>query len=324
MLWPAQVGAFSVIMGKHGSNFDSSEFPFSYLTIEDDKTTLTPAMNLFTVGTKRDTDKWPKRDRRKDPDKLDLISFELFSSYIVEKMIRGSEILQKLYEETPRKQKYIKYKGMVILRLLLKTCRKYYQLALKKYYGGQLLKRLKGYSFKDTAALQNILKTGKRDAGPWLDIAGLLAPKSAVQAIVEDLKNGRVDSVKQLRHRFKVVYDRHDEYAWSWYTQILEDELGIRVDEVTEERLLQLIKDWKSSSLKLNNMILKDAEKEFDQNSRIGFGIDGDEEVQLADFSVVRGTYEGNSFVKSLQAENEAIERKADEWIERLEEVFAV
>lgn len=324
LLWPSRVGAFSVVMDKHGVNFDSSDFPFSYLTVEDGKTTLTPAMNLFTVGTKRDTDKWPKRDRRQDPDKLDLIRFELFSPYIVGKMIRGSEILQGLYEKTPKEHKYVKYKGLVILRLLLKTCRKYYQLALRKYFGEQLLHRLADYSFKDTAALRHIFEIRKNGTGEWVDIAGLLAPQSAVQGIVDELKAGRVESVDQLRGQFQDLYDDYEEYAWSWYAQTLQAELGIDVKDITDEQLTKLIEDWKDSSLKLNNMILKDAEKEFDQNSRIGFGLDGDESVQVADFSVVRGNYDDNSFVRSLRAENHNIEKTSAEWVGRLEEVFGV
>ena len=157
-----------------------------------------------------------------------------------------------------------------------------------------------------------------------MDIAGLLAPQSAVQAIVEDLKAGRIESVDQLRGQFQDIYDDYEEYAWSWYAQTLQAELGIDVKDITDEQLTKLIEDWKDSSLKLNNMILKDAEKEFDQNSRIGFGVDGGESVQTADFSAVRGNYDENSFVRSLRAENHNIEKTAAEWVGRLEEVFGV
>ena len=85
LLLPCHIGAYTVVMGKHYANFDSSDFPFSYISEEKGKSELTPAMNLFTVGTRRDVDKWPARDRRKDPDKLDLIHFDLFNPYIVGK-----------------------------------------------------------------------------------------------------------------------------------------------------------------------------------------------------------------------------------------------
>ncbi|MGQ9621784.1 MAG: DUF4954 family protein, partial [Bacteroidales bacterium] len=71
LLFPCHVGAYTVVTGKHYTNFDSSDFPFSYISEEKGKSELTPAINLFTVGTRRDIDKWPARDRRKDPDRLD-------------------------------------------------------------------------------------------------------------------------------------------------------------------------------------------------------------------------------------------------------------
>lgn len=322
LLWPCRIGAFSVVMDKHSSNFDTSEFPFSYITVEDGKSTLTPAMNLFTVGTRRDSEKWPRRDRRTDPDKLDLIHFELFSPYIVAKMIRGSEILQKLYEETPKEQKYVKYKGVSILRLLMKTCRKYYQIALKKYFGEQLLKRLEGHAFDNLTDLRKTLQPGETGAGDWTDLAGLFAPTAVIQTLAEQLKKGQVKSVEQLRAALKTIFDHFDEYAWAWYTHTLEREYGISISLATKDQLVGLIEEWKSNAMKLNNMILKDAEKEFDQNSRIGFGVDGDEAVKEADFSRVRGAYESNEFVRSLQAENEEIGRKAADWGVRLEQAF--
>ena len=315
LLWPSRVGAFTVVMDKHSANFDSSDFPFSYLTVEDGRSMLTPAMNLLTVGTRRDSDKWPNRDRRKDPDKLDLIHFELFNPYVIAKILRGSAILQTLYENTPKKQKYVKYRGVSMLRLLLKTCRKYYQLALKKYFGEQLLNKLEKGNFHNLSELHNYLRPEKSNADDWIDMAGLLAPREPVQSIIDDLKIQKISELAQLRKRFEEVYNNYDAYAWSWYAATLANETGIKLDQITTAELLDLVSQWKVNAQKLNNMILKDAEKEFDQNSRIGFGIDGNEEAKSDDFSAVRGTYEGNNFVLKLREENEEIETKANHWI---------
>jgi len=80
LLLPCRLGAFTVVMGKHYKNFDSSDFPFSYITEEKGRSELTPAMNIFTVGTRRDSEKWASRDIRE----LILISwifihFDLFN-----------------------------------------------------------------------------------------------------------------------------------------------------------------------------------------------------------------------------------------------------
>ncbi|MBL8993985.1 MAG: DUF4954 family protein, partial [Spirochaetia bacterium] len=41
--WPAQVGAFSTVVGNHGRSFDSTDFPFSLLIGEGAKTRIYPA-----------------------------------------------------------------------------------------------------------------------------------------------------------------------------------------------------------------------------------------------------------------------------------------
>lgn len=317
LLWPSRIGAFSVVMDKHGSNFDTSWFPFSYITLEGGRSMLTPAMNLFTVGTKRDSQKWPNRDRRKDPNKLDILNFEVLSPYIVGKIIRGSELLQELLDQASAEQKIVTFNGIGIKRLLLKTCRKYYQIALKKYYGDQLLSHLTDKSFENIEDLRSLFSVNQVSGEKWIDISGMLAPSASIDEIVEDLKNHQIDSIEKLSERLKIVHDSYHELAWGWYAQTLKSQLSINLDQITPGQLIEIIRDWQINSTKLNNMILKDAQKEFDSASRIGFGVDGDEETRDADFAAVRGTYEENEFIQKLKAENEEIENKAHFWIER-------
>ena len=96
LLWPAKVGAFSLVMGRHVSHQDTSDLPFSYL-IEDQSTSyIVPGANLKSVGTIRDAQKWPRRDARKDPDRLDCINYNLLSPFTIQKMVKGSMILKEL------------------------------------------------------------------------------------------------------------------------------------------------------------------------------------------------------------------------------------
>ncbi len=200
LLLPVHIGAFTVVMGKHYANFDSSDFPFSYISEEKGKSELTPAMNLFTVGTRRDIDKWPARDRRKDPDKLDLIHFDLFSPYIVGKIINGINILNELAEKTDKKQDYVNYKGINIHRLLLKTTRKYYEMALKLYIGQEVVKRIQGMDYNSSLKdLRNMLTAqGTDGTGKWVEICGLFSPASKIDELVDSVKTGKIRSVDEL------------------------------------------------------------------------------------------------------------------------------
>ena len=98
VLYPAKIGAFSLVMGRHVNNPDTSDLPFSYLIEQQGVTYIIPGVNLKSVGTIRDVKKWPSRDKRKDPHRLDHINFNHLSPFTVQKMFDGIEILEKLKE----------------------------------------------------------------------------------------------------------------------------------------------------------------------------------------------------------------------------------
>ena len=317
LLLPDHIGAFTVVMGKHYVNFNTADFPFSYISEEKGKSELTPAMNLFTVGTRRDIDKWPARDRRKDRDKPDLIHFDLFNPYIVGKIVNGINILNDLAEKADLKQDYVSYKGINIRRLLLKTTRKYYETALKLYIGQQVVKRIEGLDKNSSLTdLKNMLTAHGTDAtGKWLDICGLFSPATKIDELVDSVKTGKIKSVNELSDKLAAIYDNYDIYAWSWCSDLICQQAGDKPENLPVESLIRIISDWKVNAIKLNNMILKDAEKEFDPGSKFGFGIDGDIETRDNDFQAVRGSYDKNKFVISLQKESKEIEVKADRLI---------
>ncbi len=82
--------------------------------------------------------------------------------------------------------------------------------------------------------------------------------------------------------------------------------------------IITFIMEWKESAIKLNNMILQDALKEFDITSHYGYGIDGDEHINNRDFEAVRGTFEGNKFVATLRTEIAVIEKKGTDLVSML------
>jgi len=321
LLLPSHIGAFTVVMGKHYVNFDTADFPFSYISEEKGKSELTPAMNLFTVGTRRDIDKWPARDRRKDPDKLDLIHFDLFSPYIVGRMINGINILNELAEKTDKKQDYVNYKGINIHRLLLKPTRKYYEMALKLYIGQEVVKRIQGMDYNSTLIdLRNMLiAQGTDGTGKWVEICGLFSPASKIDELVDLVKTCKIRSLDELNENLNSIYKNYDKYAWIWCSNLISQQTGDKLENIAIDSLIQIITDWKTNAIKLNNMILKDAEKEFDPGSKLGFGIDGDVETRDSDFQAVRGIYDKNIFVTGLQKESKEIEEKANKLIAFLE-----
>jgi hypothetical protein len=320
LILPTVVGAFTVVMGKHYGNFDTSDFPFSYITEEKGKSELTPAMNLFSVGTRRDSEKWQKRDKRKSPGKNDLIHFDLYNPYVVGKMVNGFHILGELAEKSLKAQEFVNYKGININRLLLKATRKYYEMGIKIYIGQEIVKRLEGIDSQTTwLEIRERLISGEEGKGKWLEICGLFSPKSKVDELVEMIKAGDITFLDNISGGLQLIYDNYPGYSWNWCAELISLHSGIDVNNISVLNLIGLLKDWKINALKMNNMTLKDAEKEFDVSSRLGFGLDGDDQTRVMDFQAVRGTYQENKFVLGLQEEVKVIEMNADNLIAQLE-----
>ena len=165
-------------------------------------------------------------------------------------------------------------------------------------------------SYGDWESVKKALSGSATEDGPWYDLAGLTAAGHRIDKLVGEIGNGQIDNYKALTDSLKEIYDRYDEDSWNWCLSVIRKWHG--ESELSKDLLIKIIGEWKVNSIKLNNMILKDAMKEFDQGSMTGFGIDGDEEVKIRDFEAVRGSYDDNGFVKQLQGESEEITTKAE------------
>jgi len=305
LLWPARVGPFTAVMGKHYANFDSRDMPFSYVTAEKEGSVLSPAVNLFTVGTKRDGDKWPSRDGRTDPDMLDLIHFPVFSPLTIGRCMNGLAILSQLYADAPRERQYVSHGGIKIKRLLCRTAKKHYTAAIQTYLGEKLADRL-----ESGASLE---PTGLEGAEDWVDVLGMLAPQSQVESLCTAIETGEVADLADLETRLRAIHAAYDEYEWNWVCKAWSGFSAKKAPAaMTDDERKAAITTWQKSAVKLNNMILGDAKKEFDIQTRLGFGIDGDESVRDADFEAVRGTPDENKFVRQIRQESEAITARAE------------
>ena len=313
LLWPCRIGAYSVVMGKNLASFDTSDLPFSYINVEHERSMLTPGMNLFTVGTRRDSEKWPTRDKRTDPEKYDLINFDFLSPYIVQKVVRGLDVLTELYEKAAKKQETVFYKGIRIKRLMLKSTRKYYEMAFHIFLGNQLLEKMENN--EDISSMDDLRKAlapiSQEKPGKWLDLAGMIASETAVLDLVSDIGSGSIGSLEELLAGLKQIHSSYETEVWDWTAGLMAERLDLDVEKLSKEELLDLITSWETEFIKLDKMILMDASKEFDVSSKIGFGIDGDEEVRDADFAAVRGMADENKFIVGIKKEMEQIEKRA-------------
>ncbi|MBP3563688.1 MAG: DUF4954 family protein [Bacteroidales bacterium] len=303
LLWPAKVGAFSLVMGRHVSHQDTSNLPFSYLIEQQNVSYIMPGANLKSVGTIRDAKKWPGRDGRKDPDKLDQINYNLLSPYTIQKMLNGVEVLKQLQTVSGMNSDTYTYQSGKIKSSSLKNGLKYYGMAIDKFLGNSLLTRIMNSEFKTIDDLRKAFEPKSvYGEGDWVDISGMIAPKEAVTALLDDIQSGVLTDIAMVNERFAEMHGKYYFYEWRWAHKVIQDYYGVNLSTVTAEKLRELVNRWKSSVVGLDNLIYEDARKEFSLSAMTSFGADGDEAQRKEDFMQVRGSFfEADPFVKSVK-----------------------
>ena len=299
VLYPAKIGAFSLVMGRHVNNPDTSDLPFSYLIEQQGVTYIIPGVNLKSVGTIRDVKKWPSRDKRNDPHRLDHINFNHLSPFTVQKMFDGIEILEKLKEASGNRADNYYYKKSIIRNASLHKGLKYYQTGIIKFLGNSFISRIQDADLSSDEGLRRALRRDNPvGAGHWLDISGLICPASEIERLCDDLAEGKVRDLVELGSRFGQIASNYYSYEWTWAYDAIEKFWGYDLATITRSQAIELISQWKNAVISLDKLIYDDAGKEFELSSMTGFGVDGDKVRRDADFTAVRGGgFNENPFV---------------------------
>lgn len=322
LLWPARIGPFTLIVGRHYRNPDTSSLPFSYLIESNDESILVPGINLKSVGTIRDAQKWPLRDRRKDSVKIDQVNFNLLSPYTIRKMFSGRELLKKLRSDAPSGTTSYDYNNMKISGSALERGIELYQTGINKFLGNSLIKRLEKTEFKSNEELRKrLIPDQQKGRGEWVDLAGLIAPKAEVDAFLDNIESGNKGSVEEMSESFIEMHKSYYTWEWTWSCEMLEDEAGSAVNKLTVADVIMIVERWKKSVVDLDNLLYEDARKEFTLSSMTGFGIDGGEDIKKLDFEQVRGEFESNSVVAAIQEHIKEKTALGDELIMRLRRI---
>jgi NDP-sugar pyrophosphorylase family protein len=302
LLWPARVGPFTLVMGRHYKNADTSDMPFSYLIENKDESWLVPGVNLRSVGTIRDAIKWPKRDKRLGTDLLDSINYNLLSPYTIRRMVNGQKILKNLKMVSARDYESYMWGATHIKKNSLDRGIQLYEMAIIKFLGNSFISRInRCHHCKTFEELKKCLSAkNKIGKGDWIDLAGLIAPKSQIDYLVSKIISGRITALSEIDKFLKQLHLEYYEYEWTWAFELYEEHYNTSFDIITIERLIQLIEDWKKSVVGLDWLLYEDAKKEFALTSMTGFGIDGDQEIKKLDFEGVRGTFKQNAFVSEI------------------------
>lgn len=254
LLMPAHIGTFSVCFGKLMYHPDTRSLPFSYLKAYSDIMYLSPGRNITTVGLYRDIRKWPKRDLRPQQSQKSIVNFDWLSPFSVGEIIEGKKILERLQEASGNQVSLYNYFNYVIKAHALKKGIENYDMALRIYMGA-VLKRVRKADANITPPNNNI------GTGKWTDLSGLLMPVSEENRLIDDIKNGNMETIHDVLDRFEDINKHYRAYQWAWTYQLIKQ--YYHLDTITTNDANRIHKDYIKARRTWIAEIRKDAEKEF-------------------------------------------------------------
>lgn len=244
ILWPAHFGPFTMVMGKVKSHPQVHKLPFSYVIADGPDTWLVPGINIKTVGTWRDVGKWQKRDVRPLSAKQDIVNYAFPSPYVVQYALEGMEVLRKLQQKVFGETEVVEYHGCKIKKDALQKGIQYYELIVKLF-------------LYDCFA-HNTTETEEAIGGRWLDMMGMLAPKSEIDSVVRDINSGAISSIEELKGILQQIHSHYKQGEQVYANFVMQNMGGSMF--VDKDRWLQEAEEAHSLWLR---MVKADAEKEF-------------------------------------------------------------
>ena len=242
-----------------------------------------------------------------DLDKLDYVNCNLLSPYTIQKIFKGCELLTSLRKVSGELSDLYSFHSMKIRNSSLVRGLELYRIAISKFLGNSIISRLGKAKISPENNLVECLRPDSMIGdGEWVDIAGLIAPKSEIDSIADKLVSGIVSDSAALDAEFRRLQDSYYDYEWTWAYGKIKEFYGFDPQKVKTDDLIKVVSGWKEDVIALDEMIYDDARKEFSLASMTGFGADGHKAEKEEDFEQVRGSFDDNPFVKEVLRHIEA------------------
>lgn len=249
LLLPANIGAFSVCLGKIANHPDTRALPFSYVISDGKDTFIVPGINISTVGLYRDIRKWPRRDVRIQSSRKSMINHDWLSPLTINEIIEGKKALESMKETAGEDTPFYTYNGCKISRNSLERGIRLYDMALKLFAG-------------EVAAGYDLTAEGRANGkGEWCDLAGMLLPKEEERNLVNAISNGFLRSMADVEMFMNNINDHYGEYLTAFTRDIIINQLG--AEEITESCIEKIILQGNEAKKEWISEIRKDAEKEY-------------------------------------------------------------
>jgi hypothetical protein len=224
-------------------------------------------------------------------------------------------LLVDLHEKTPRERSAVFHGGVVIKRVLLRSCARYYEQAMTRYLNGRVLERIEAAALATSwADVQNGLRSDGALGDPfaWTDVGGLLMPTERLRALEGDLVSGSLDSLEAVLERLSGIAAMYREDEWEFVCAAFASDRGFAPHEMTPAQAADVTGAWQAAADSLLRKTLDDSRSEFGPSARIGYGLGMTGDEREADFAAVRGSAETNAVVQKLARELAGLAERAE------------
>jgi hypothetical protein len=294
LVWPARLGAYTMVMGRVKDHPDTSAFPFSYVIGEEGKTWLVPGANFCTVGTWRDTRKWPQRDKRVPQAGRDLIRYDLLTPYVLQSALAGYRTLQRI-QACDYVGQELRYRGLDLRLTSVAKGAQVYAGLLTLGFSQAFAAYLQRRTFSTGAEFREFIRPKTTvGQGEWVDLAGFIAPSEALAPIWNAVEADQIEDLDELLFHLQEVDEHYEEYAWSWaYPQIQAMDEGFGDDVAA---YLALNRQALTFMQEVTNRVIRDAGKDVALA-----GGDADSDIQH------------HPFVQAMQAELKEVQTTVED-----------
>ncbi len=156
----------------------------------------------------------------------------------------------------------------------------------------------------------------------WSDIGGLLAPRSEIDQLINDIESGKISDVEQINNVFVQLHKDYYSLEWTWAWDKIKEYYGLALETITATDIIDIVHRWRDAVIDLDKMIYADAKKEFSLSAQTSFGVDGDRYQKQVDFEQVRGIFEENTFVQTVLKHIDTKTKLGNDMIEKLKKAL--
>ena len=233
---------------------DMCNLPFSRLTTQGDTTFLEPAFHITTAAHYRDIRRWARRDMRAQSTPKSIVNFDWLSPFSVGEIIKAKKKLEDLREISGEDASNYRFHEFIIRAADLQKGIQNYDMALRIYMGA-VLERVQR---RDPELNEPETDTG---LGKWNNLAGLLLPASEERQVVEDIKDGTLESIDAILRRFDEINAEYRNYQWVWTYRLILNYYGLT--ELTPDDADMIRDNCLKARRVWTEEIRQDAEREY-------------------------------------------------------------